>query len=151
MQSARWLLPIVLLLGSCGGGKSAAVPRLAETEPNDTEGTATVVTRNWSSIHLGGDCSSASDQDWWAITFATYVPPAPMTATLSWSGGATLDLFLYSDLGAPLSSDTGTTSPAVVSMNLTTSGSFVLEVRCNAATGTSWKLDIPAPGANPSE
>ncbi len=152
MQSARALVPILLAstLLACGGGKSAEPARLAETEPNDSSGIATEVIRNWSTIHLAGACDSANDQDWWAITFATFVPPAPVQATLSWAGAADLDLTMTDAFGAPLSTDPSA-SPAVVSSLLTTSGSFLLQVKCNAAAGTPWKLDIPAPGANPAD
>ena len=69
---------------------------------------------------------------------------------MSWAGAADLDLTMTDALGAPLSTDPSA-SPAVVSSILTTSGSFLLQVKCNAAAGTPWKLDIPAPGTNPAE
>jgi len=151
------LLPafvIASVAAACGSAKNADVPRVLETEPNDTVAQANVITRNWSTIHLGGTCSSATDVDWFKVTFATYVSPAPMAATLGWTGAGMLSLSLYDSFGTTLlSTDASASSPNVVTMTLTTSGVFYLEVQCGGtiAATDSWTLDIPAPGANPGE
>lgn len=139
-------------IAGCGSPSNPDAPRVSESEPNDTSGQATEVTRNWSDVHLGGACDTASDTDWWSITFANFVNPAPMQVTLRWSGADDLSLSLYDAFGAPITSNAGGTSPASVTSTLTTSGLFLLQVQCNGASaGTPWKVDIPAPGQNPDD
>lgn len=117
-----------------GGGGGT----VTEAEPNDTAPQAAGTLRD-SAIVITGSCASAADVDRFSFVLATQ---RTFNASLSWTGGADLDLGVTNSNGIMLAyRDTGG-SPESCTLTSMAAGTYVLRVGSFTNQAQSYRLTI---------
>lgn len=143
-MKVNWKHMLAVSLASClWAGSAAAACLTTETEPNNTDTTASVGL--CSGTPISGSMSSSSDLDWYKVVITT---PGQININLSHSGSVDFDWYFYGLTGAPLTYKSTSNNPETGSYTVATAGTYFVRVKSYRGSG-SYTLTVTLPGTPP--